>query len=55
MPIARGTPRSPRSAGHDVTLGSGEVVVRDGKPTRVDIDEVRAKAAEHAARLFARL
>ncbi len=38
-----------------VTLGSGEVVVRDGRPTRVDLDEVRAKAAEQAARLFARL
>lgn len=39
----------------NVTLGSGEVVVRDGRPTRVDLDEVRAKAAEQAARLFARL
>jgi hypothetical protein len=29
--------------------------VRDGRPTRVDVDEVRAKAAEHAARLFSRL
>ena len=29
--------------------------VRDGRPTRVDLDEVRAKAAEQAARLFARL
>jgi len=38
-----------------VTLGSGEVVVRDGHPTRVDLDEVRAKSAEHAARLFAKL
>jgi cytosine/adenosine deaminase-related metal-dependent hydrolase len=39
----------------DVTLGSGEVVLRDGRPTRVDLDEVRAKAAEQAARLFAKL
>ena len=39
----------------NVTLGSGEVVVRDGLPTRVDLDEVRAKAAEQAARLFAKL
>jgi hypothetical protein len=39
----------------NVTLASGEVVVRDGLPTRVDLDEVRAKAAEQAARLFARL
>jgi cytosine/adenosine deaminase-related metal-dependent hydrolase len=39
----------------NVTLGTGEVVVRDGHPTRVDLDEVRAKSAEQAARLFAKL
>jgi cytosine/adenosine deaminase-related metal-dependent hydrolase len=39
----------------DVTLDSGEQVLRDGLPTRVDLDEVRAKAAEQAARLFALL
>ncbi len=39
----------------DVTLDSGEVVLRDGMPTRVDLAEVRAKAAEQAQRLFARL
>jgi cytosine/adenosine deaminase-related metal-dependent hydrolase len=33
----------------------GEVVFADGKPTRVDAEEVRAKAAEQAARLHARL
>ena len=33
----------------------GEVLLRAGLPTRVDIDEVRAKAAEQAQRLFARL
>jgi cytosine/adenosine deaminase-related metal-dependent hydrolase len=33
----------------------GEVVVDDGRPTRVDLDEVRAKAAEQAARLFSKL
>ena len=33
----------------------GEVVFRDGKPTRVDAGEIRAKAAEQAARLHARL
>jgi cytosine/adenosine deaminase-related metal-dependent hydrolase len=38
-----------------VTLGSGEVVLRDGKPTRVDLDDVRAKASEQAVRLFAKL
>lgn len=33
----------------------GEVVFRDGRPTRVDSDEIRAKAREQAARLHARL
>lgn len=33
----------------------GEVVFRDGAPTRVDAVEIRAKAAEQAARLHARL
>ena len=33
----------------------GEVVFADGKPTRVDAGEVRAKAAEQAKRLHARL
>ena len=33
----------------------GEVVFREGKPTRVDAAEVRAKAREQAARLHARL
>jgi cytosine/adenosine deaminase-related metal-dependent hydrolase len=33
----------------------GEVVVEDGRATRVDPTEVRAKAAEQAARLHARL
>jgi hypothetical protein len=39
----------------DVVSGDGEVLVHDGRPTRVDVDEVRAHAAEQAARLFARL
>ena len=38
----------------DVTV-DGEDVLRDGQPTRVDGDEIRAKAAESAQRLFARL
>jgi cytosine/adenosine deaminase-related metal-dependent hydrolase len=38
----------------DVTV-NGERVVVDGLPTRVDLEHVRAKAAEQAARLFARL
>ena len=33
----------------------GEAVLADGRATRVDGDEIRAKAAEQAARLFARL
>jgi cytosine/adenosine deaminase-related metal-dependent hydrolase len=33
----------------------GDEVLRDGQPTRVDAREVRAKAAEQAQRLFARL
>ena len=39
----------------DVVAADGEVLVRDGRPTRVDLDEVRSRAAEQAARLFARL
>ncbi len=39
----------------NVTLDTGEVVLRDGRPTRVDLGEVRAKAAEQAARLFSKL
>jgi hypothetical protein len=33
----------------------GEVLLDDGRPTRVDVDEVRAKAGEQAARLHRRL
>jgi cytosine/adenosine deaminase-related metal-dependent hydrolase len=39
----------------DIVSGTGEVLLQDGRPTRVDVDEVRAKAAEQAARLHARL
>jgi cytosine/adenosine deaminase-related metal-dependent hydrolase len=46
---------SPGTRAVNVTLGSGEVVLRDGKPTRVDLRRVRAKAAEQAERLFAKL
>ncbi|MGE0880701.1 MAG: amidohydrolase family protein [Acidimicrobiia bacterium] len=38
----------------DVTI-DGQPVMTDGVSTRVDATEVRAKAAEHAQRLFARL
>ncbi|MDA2966750.1 MAG: amidohydrolase family protein [Actinomycetota bacterium] len=34
---------------------SGETLLRDGLPTRVDLDEVRSKASESAQRLFAKL
>lgn len=36
-------------------VSAGEVLVADGRPTRVDIDEVRAHAAEQAARLHSLL
>ena len=39
----------------DVVRSDGEVLLRDGSPTRVDAGEIRAKAAEQAQRLFARL
>ncbi len=39
----------------EVVGADGELLVADGRPTRVDLDEVRAHAAEQAARLFARL
>ena len=38
-----------------VESDSGEVLLRDGLPTRVDLAQVRAKSAEQAKRLFARL
>ena len=38
----------------DVVI-DGEKVLADGRPTRVDADEVRARAAEQAQRLFSRL
>lgn len=39
----------------DVVAGDGEVLLRDGRPTRVDLAEVRAHATEQSRRLFARL
>ncbi len=38
-----------------VVSADGEELLRNGLPTRVDINEVRAKAAEQAQRLFAHL
>ena len=46
---------SPGIRALDVVSASGEVLLRDGRPTRVDLAEVRAKAAEQAVRLFAKL
>ena len=48
------SPSRPGSGRCEVTVG-GEVVLADGRPTRVDADEIRAKAREQAARLHARL
>lgn len=39
----------------DVVAADGEVLLQEGRPTRVDVDEVRSRAAEQAARLFTRL
>ena len=39
----------------EVTSGDGEVLLRDGRPTRVDHAEVVERAAEQARRLFSRL
>ncbi len=39
----------------EIVSGDGDVLLRDGLPTRVDLAEVRAKAAEQAQRLFAHL
>jgi len=38
-----------------IVSADGEVLLDHGRPTRVDLDEVRAKAAEAARRLFRRL
>ena len=38
-----------------VERGDGEALLTDGVPTRVDLAEVRARAAEQASRLFATL
>ncbi|MCY7298289.1 MAG: amidohydrolase family protein [Ilumatobacteraceae bacterium] len=39
----------------DIVNADGELLLRGGAPTRVDVTEVRAKAAEQARRLFALL
>jgi cytosine/adenosine deaminase-related metal-dependent hydrolase len=39
----------------DVVTGDGELLVSEGRPTLVDLDEIRAYAEEQAERLFSRL
>jgi cytosine/adenosine deaminase-related metal-dependent hydrolase len=39
----------------EVRSAAGELLLADGRPTRVDLDEVRARAAEAARRLHAHL
>ncbi|MGA0878341.1 MAG: amidohydrolase family protein [Ilumatobacteraceae bacterium] len=39
----------------EVITADGEVLLTGGRPTRVDLDEVRAKSAEAARRLFSQL
>ena len=39
----------------EVVAADGEVLVHEGRPTRVDLAEVRARSAEQAQRLFSRL
>ena len=46
---------TPGSRALDIVDSDGEVLLRDGRVTRVDATEVRAKAAEQAKRLFALL
>jgi cytosine/adenosine deaminase-related metal-dependent hydrolase len=46
---------TPGTRAVEVVTGDGELLVSDGRPTLVDVDEVRAHAAEQAERLFARL
>ena len=46
---------TPGTRAERVVSGTGEVLLDGGLPTRVDLGEVRAKAAEQAARLHARL
>lgn len=46
---------SPGVRALDVVRGDGTVLLRDGCPTLVDLDEIRAKAAEAAQRLHSRL
>jgi hypothetical protein len=46
---------TPGIRAEQVVSSVGEVLLADGRPTRVDLAEIRAHAAEQAARLHARL
>jgi cytosine/adenosine deaminase-related metal-dependent hydrolase len=46
---------TPGTRAETVISGDGEVLLADGRPTRVDLAEVRAKAAEQTTRLHALL
>ena len=46
---------TPGTRALEVVTGDGRTLVADGRPTTVDVEEVRAHAAEQAERLFARL
>lgn len=46
---------TPGIRAEQVVSSAGEVLLADGRPTRVDLAEIRAHAAEQAARLHARL
>lgn len=46
---------TPGTRALEVHRSDGEPLVLDGRPTRVDLDETRARAAEAARRLFERL
>jgi hypothetical protein len=45
---------TPGTRATDVLI-DGEVVLKDGLPTRVDLAEIRARAHEQSIRLFERL
>jgi cytosine/adenosine deaminase-related metal-dependent hydrolase len=46
---------TPGTRAVEVLAGDGEVLLRDGQPTRVDLAEIRAHASEQSQRLFSRL
>jgi hypothetical protein len=46
---------TPGTRALNVQSSTGEVLLQDGRPTRVDLSEVRRKASEAAQRLFSKL